>query len=383
MARETKSPRDKKKGNVWLGKDEKWHWEVVLTRRDGTAFRKHGSRKTEKQALASRDTAFEEFNRNEGANDQGWTIQSWGEHCLEQIWPNELKGTTLDNYRHWLTTQIFKPLGRIRIDEITVPQLQVFFNKLRKDKTEKTAVRVKTALASSLSRAMRQGFITTNPCRAVKISTTTGIQDELDVTKRILSADEMKKLARVGEGTSMFWPVLLGTRFGLRFGECLGLKWKHVDVDRKVIRIRQQVQQIRGQGLSEVSPKTKSGNRNVPIPSDLLSLFVEGKAVSRTTGVEWVCHREGRPYSAQNGSVLIKRFVIEAGFDGSDGQPVPTHHDFRSSFLTYLANHSNGGQGVKPHVLMKLAGHSKLQTTMQYYITATEDDVREAMELMS
>ena len=94
-----------------------------------------------------------------------------------------------------------------------------------------------------------------------------------------------------------------------------------------------------------------------------------------------LCLRNGISYSAQNGSVLLKEFVIAAGFDGSDGKPIPTHHDFRSSFLTLLANSHNGGQGIKPHVLMLIAGHSKLQTTMQYYIRATDDDVRAAMEL--
>lgn len=359
----------------------RWEWEVVLTRRNGTLFRKHGSRASEKDAIASRDGAFAEFNRNEGANQRGWTIQTWSEHCLSEIWPNELAPTTVDNYRHWLTTRVFKKIGGVRIDEITAPVLQVFFNDLKKSDGIHVGVRVKTAVASSLTRAMNQGLISVNPCRAAKIKDMAVIEDELELAKRILTPDEMDRLVDAAKETPMFWPVLLGMRFGLRFGECLGLEWKHVDIENRVIRIRQQLQSVVGKGLMVVRPKSLAGNRDLPIPEDLIGVFRAAMPQDYSQKSTRLCLRNGVSYSAQNGSVLIKEFVIAAGFDGSDGKPVPTHHDFRSSFLTLLANSSNGGQGVKPQVLMKIAGHSKLQTTMQYYIRATDDDIRSAMEL--
>jgi integrase len=380
MARAKPSSKDKNR-NVWLDKLGKWQWEVSLTRRDGTEFRKHGSRKSEKDAMASRDKAVAEFNRNEGANQRGWTIQSWSEHCLDEIWPNELAPTTVDNYRHWLTTRVYKKIGSIRVDAISVPTLQIFFNTLKKNDGIHVAIRVKTAVASSLTRAMNQGLLSVNPCRAVKIKDKSKIEDELEVAKRILTTEEMDRIVEAAKDSDMFWPVLLGMRFGLRFGECLGLEWKHVDIGNRVIRVRQQLQSVKGMGLLVVPPKTKAGSRDIPIPSALVPTFEVAKQRGKASKLKWVCHRNGTSYSAQNGSVMLKEFVVAAGFNGEDEKPIPTHHDFRSSFLTFLANSTNGGQGVKPHVLMRIAGHSKLQTTMQYYIRATDDDVRAAMEL--
>lgn len=377
--RKTRGPRDKKKGNVWLDGSGKWQWEVTAVRRDGTKFRRHGSRSTEKDALSARDHAFAEYNRNEGANQRGYTVKTWCEYCLDEQWPNELAETTVDAYRHWLTTRVFSKIGSARLDALTAPMLQTFLNGIKAADGQHVAVRTKTALASALTRAVGQGFITVNPCRAVKLKDRSEIEDELEVSNRILSYEEMQRLLTAAEGGIEYWPILLGVGFGLRFGECLGLEWKHVDLEKRVIRIRQQLQSVKGKGLKIVPPKTKAGKRDLPISDKLLDAFRRGWEEARRTGTRWVCHRNGTQYSVQNGSVIIKDFVVANGFNGSDGKPIPTHHDFRSSYLTYLANSANEGQGVKPHVLMRIAGHSKLQTTMAYYIRATDDDLRLAM----
>lgn len=62
-------------------------------------------------------------------------------------------------------------------------------------------------------------------------------------------------------------------------------------------------------------------------------------------------------------------------------QPVDcTHHDLRSTFLTFLANHADGGRGVRPAVLRAIAGHGKIDTTYRYYIRTNETDLQHAME---
>lgn len=68
-----------------------------------------------------------------------------------------------------------------------------------------------------------------------------------------------------------------------------------------------------------------------------------------------------------------------ASLDGANGKPVPTSHDLRSSFLTWLANYANNGLGVKPHVLMRIAGHSDLAVTMKYYVGVTDEDLASAV----
>jgi integrase len=380
VARATKSPRKGTKGNVWQGDDGRWQWEVTLIRQDGTEYRKHGARKTEALARQSRDKAFSEFNRTEGANSKGWTIRTWSEYCIADVWPNELAETTVDAYRHWLTTKVYSKLGSMRIDEVTVPVLQRFFNELKKEKTQHTATRTRVALSSALTRATQQGLIDINPCRSVSLKDLNVIDDEDDDEgKRILTPDESDALLKAAEGSYMLLPIALGLKCGLRFGECLGLEWRHCDLDEDIIRVRQQHQNVNGKGLTLRPPKTKAGKRDLSIPPSLKAMLIEARARDQAAGIKWVCHREGTPFSSQNGSTYFKAVAIKAGLDGSDEKSVPTHHDCRSTFLTFLANHANDGRGVKPHVLMKIAGHSKMETTMKYYIRASDADIKAAM----
>ena len=45
-----------------------------------------------------------------------------------------------------------------------------------------------------------------------------------------------------------------------------------------------------------------------------------------------------------------------------------TYHDFRRSCIT------NWAKALQAHVVHKLAGHSSIKTTQQYYLSVQEDD---------
>jgi integrase len=85
--------------------------------------------------------------------------------------------------------------------------------------------------------------------------------------------------------------------------------------------------------------------------------------------------------SAKKAPKFFKAVAVAAKFNAEEG--IPTHHDLRSTFLTHLANHANEGMGVKPHVLMAIAGHSSITTTMKYYVRASDGDLRAAMACVS
>ncbi|GAB6274533.1 MAG: hypothetical protein STSR0004_13960 [Peptococcaceae bacterium] len=58
--------------------------------------------------------------------------------------------------------------------------------------------------------------------------------------------------------------VSLGT--GLRRGEILGLHWNDVNLDERILHVRRGIVYVRRQGIKEELPKTKKGNRIVPLP---------------------------------------------------------------------------------------------------------------------
>lgn len=362
--------------NLWQNETTlRWHWEVSLRRKDGTVFRRAGSRKDKALAVKDRDDALTEFNNFEGRAGK-WTVKSWGEHVAESVWPQELAETTAAAYAYSLANHVYSKLGAVRLDALTVPRLQEWANAIMASTGRNAAGNAVTAFSSILTRAVEAGLIPANPARNIKLRKARASAE--DESKMILTEDQQKKLLAASVGTCMEMPVLLGLKFGLRMGECLGLRWADVDLKGKVIKVQQQAQWVRGKGTQMTDPKSKQGLRTLPIPPSLLPALTAAKQASESL---YVCTRNGAVIGGKKGSHYFKAVALAAGFNEESG--IPTHHDCRSTFLTHLANYANNGQGVKPHVLMAIAGHSSLATTMRYYIRASDDDLREAMACVS
>lgn len=370
MAATNRAPANRKESNIWQNaKTLRWHWEVTLKRPDGTEYRRAGSRKTEQEARAARDEAFGDYNRTQGRAER-WTVKSWSEHVQQSVWPEELSETSRDAYAYCLKNHIFPKLGGAKLDGLTVPVLQEWANRIVESQGRNVAANALKTLGSVLTRAVEGGFIAVNPARNVKLRKAV-IAEE---TKMILKPAQQLRLLDASKGTCMEMPVLLGLRFGMRMGECLGLRWTDVDIKKREIRICQQAQYVKGKGIQLTDPKTKQGTRIIPIPDALLATVTEAKA--QATSV-YVCVRNGKMISAKKASHFFHAIALAAEFKPEEG--IPTHHDLRSTFLTHLANDANDGLGVKPHVLMAIAGHSNLTTTMKYYIRASDADLRAAM----
>jgi integrase len=376
MAIASSLKKRKSDDNVWQNeKTLRWHWEIALARKDSTVFRRAGSRNDKSLAIKDRNEAVAEFGRFEG-RAANWTVQTWGDHVSAQVWPQELAETTADSYSYSLKNHVYSRLGLNRLDALTVPRLQEWANAVMTAHGRNVANSALTALSSVLTRAVEAGLIPANPARNVKLRKARVM--EAEESKMILTDDQQSALLQASVGTCMEMPIFLGLKFGLRMGECLGLRWTDVDLNAKVVRIKQQAQYVRGKGMQITDPKSKQGFRSLPIPPSLVSKLKESKQA--TTSL-YVCTRNGALIGAKKSSHYFNDVAVKAGFIAETG--VPTHHDCRSTFLTHLANFANNGQGVKPHILMAIAGHSSLATTMKYYIRASDDDLRAAMACVS
>ena len=72
----------------------------------------------------------------------------------------------------------------------------------------------------------------------------------------------LSKTSELWPATSPWRPLVITALFtGLRSSELRGLIWDHVDFEKKVIRVRQRADYRNKMG----SPKSKAGNRDVPL----------------------------------------------------------------------------------------------------------------------
>lgn len=374
-------------------KEKRFDFDVRLVRPDGSVFRRAGSRASEADARSARDAAYNEFNQDEGrARDSQRTarrehadsLSRWVERVLPTI-KADVAPSTFDSYRHSLENHILPRLGHMPLEEIKPLALKEHLLEISRTHSLGVASQARSALAKVMDVAAIDGRVPANPVKSVRISARQRKLFRIDraaegnTGKRWLTREEGALLLRKVRGTVAYWPVILGLRFGLRSGESMGLKWSDVDLKAKVVRVRRQAQCVTGCPRLISAPKSAAGVRDLPIATDLLVGLAKAKRRAEELGHEWVCMDAGRPLHPTHVARVVKEAVVAAGFDGTDGKPVPTSHDLRSSFLTWLANHANKGLGVKPHVLMRIAGHSDLAVTMKYYVGVSDDDLASAV----
>jgi integrase/recombinase XerD len=172
---------------------------------------------------------------------------------------------------------------------------------------------------------------------------------------QVMSPDETRRLLAVASSLKVRLLLSLGYGCGLRAGEVVRLKVKHIDSAQKIIRIEQ------SKGRKD---------RNVMLSPETLGLLREWWKARPTrwdAGVpseeRWLFpgRRPGKPMTTRQLSRLFHEAADAAGIKKS-----VTLHALRHSFATHLLE-----RGTDIRIIQALLGHDKLDTTARYTRVAT------------
>jgi site-specific recombinase XerD len=170
----------------------------------------------------------------------------------------------------------------------------------------------------------------------------------------VMSPDETRRLLAVATSLKARVLLSLGYGCGLRAGEVVRLKVKHIDSAQRIIRIEQ------SKGRKD---------RNVMLSPETVDLLRQWWKARRgfdaTTPVQerWLFpgRRPGKPMTTRQLSRLFHEAADEAGIKKS-----VTLHALRHSFATHLLE-----RGTDIRIIQALLGHDKLDTTARYTRVAT------------
>jgi site-specific recombinase XerD len=171
---------------------------------------------------------------------------------------------------------------------------------------------------------------------------------------QVMSPDEAKHLLAVASNLKARVMLSLSYGCGLRAGEVVRLKVKHIDSAQKIIRIEQ------SKGRKD---------RNVMLSPETLALLRQWWKARRgydtTTPVQerWLFpgRRPGKPMTTRQLSRLFHEAADAAGIT-----KCVTLHALRHSFATHLLD-----RGTDIRKIQALLGHDKLDTTARYTRVAT------------
>ena len=91
----------------------------------------------------------------------------------------------------------------------------------------------------------------------------------------ILDPDGITTVITKLRGHVLYVLALVALFIGLRLGEMLALKWRNVDLDGKVIRVREAAEETKAHGIRVKAPKTRAGRRDVTLPEIVVEALRE------------------------------------------------------------------------------------------------------------
>ena len=307
-----------------------------------------------------------------------------------------LKDNTFQNYKYMFNTFVRPKFGKLKISQVKKSDVKRFYNYLADERglQASTIDSIHTVLHQVFDLAVDDGYIRSNPSERVlkELKQAHCFQTEkrkaLTVAEQELFLDYLRNTPRYRHWYPIF-AVMLGT--GLRVGETTGLRWCDIDLDEGLIDVNHTLVYYshgpqKGCSFNVNTPKTKAGERVVPMLGFVKEAFLEERENQKETGISCKASVDGytdfifvnRYGDTQHLGTLnkaIRRIIRDcndAQFEKSENPEVLlphfSCHTLRHTFTTRMCE-----AGVNIKVIQDALGHADVSTTLGIYADVTKD----------
>lgn len=307
-----------------------------------------------------------------------------------------LKDNTFQNYKYMYNTFVRPKFGKLKISQVKKSDVKRFYNSLVDDRglQASTIDGIHTVLHQVFDLAVDDGYIRSNPSERVlkELKQAHCFQTEkrkaLTVAEQELLLDYLRNTPRYRHWYPIF-AVMLGT--GLRVGEATGLRWCDIDLDEGLINVNHTLVYYshgpqNGCYFNVNTPKTKAGERVVPMLGFVKEAFLEERENQKEIGISCKVSIDGytdfifvnrygetQHYGTLNKAIRrIIRDCNDAQFEKSENPKVLlphfSCHTLRHTFTTRMCE-----AGVNIKVIQDALGHADVSTTLGIYADVTKD----------
>lgn len=276
---------------------------------------------------------------------------------------------TIAGYKGLLNTRILPQLGKLKLRDITPQMLNSFFVGLEKEDVSGTySLKYYTLLHLILKTAQREQLIMINPADNIT-------PPKKDTERRpVYNSDEVALLVDALEDEPAKWRAfgLLALDTQMRRGECIGLNWSDIDMEKQLVTVRRSCAYTPGVGQYLKEPKTKSGFRTIYVNEKTLDALKAWKSEQNQMRFmlcgDWkdegavFTQFDGKRMSAQAPTKWFKKLLEKHNL------PPMNLHGLRHTGASLLVSGSADIASVSRRL-----GHSRVSTTMDIYAHAYEE----------
>lgn len=270
-----------------------------------------------------------------------------------------LRPRTRETYEAQFRIYIYPTLGKVQLGEITPRTVRAWHSGVARRSSPTMAAKAYRLLRTVLNTAVSDELIVRNPCRVA------GAGIERHAERPQINASQVFELA--DQMPDRYRALILIAGFvGLRQGELLGLRSRHLDLLHGTLTVDQQEQQLRNGELIIGPPKSEAGYRTLSLPRFLVRELEDHLTRYGTSDPD------GRVFSGVKGGPL-RRHVLQKHWDRAR-QAVDLPDGFRFHDLRHTANTLAASTGASLKELMYRMGHSSPQAALRYQHATRERD---------
>lgn len=304
------------------------------------------------------------------------TVDAWYEQWLS-LRKRSVKGSTAVNYDRVYQNHIKPVLGSMLLGEIKSVHCQMVLNVMSDQGYKSSSIRnTKEVMFNIFNYAYDNDAIPTNPCKK-SVKHNIGKDSKPREAMTISAQKTFLEYAEEDEFRDVYVFIL---QTGLRIGELNGLKWQNVDLEKRTIYVRHNLEFYKELGgWIENTPKTEAGVRTIPLTEEAIQILRRQKEKQKRVKVRQLRWKDnvflgntGEPMRDSSYNYRLERICDKAGI------PHISVHILRHTFVTRCIE-----AGMKPKTLQKLLGHANVSITMNLYVHTTEDEKRKEMDLVA
>jgi len=379
-------------------KNGKEYYRVTVTiGRDanGKLIRKEFYGKTKKEAEAKKEEYLLKLRSGLNPDLENVTFGSLMHTWLFEVARVSVKPSTFERYESLYRNYIKESeLYSLKISFMKSLQIQRYYNRLYQEgKNSKTIRSIHKLLRTFFNYAVKEGYINQNPCGNKKVVIPGSAEEKAERKIETFTDEEIEKIKEALKGHRLRALFLLAFGTGLRQGELLGLKWPDIDFKKKELKVQRTIKQVtiidengnREYKTIEQIPKTKNSIRTVPIPSSVIPVLREHRAMQIEekikAGPAYLNDIEnGYVFTTELGNTIDARNLIRAHkrLLKRAGVPYKNFHAIRHTYATKLFE-----RGVPLKVVSELLGHADVSTTANIYTHVMPKEKITAVETLN
>lgn len=308
-----------------------------------------------------------------------------------------LKDNTFSNYKYMYKMFVEPDFGKTKIVDLKRSDVRAFYNYLADERRIKvnTIDSIHTVLHQVLELCVEDDYLRYNPADNALKELKKARNFEVE-KRRALTVPEQELfesfLSKQGQ-YHRWYPIFIAMLWtGTRVGEICGLRWEDIDFDNETISINHTLVYYdkRGEercGFAINTPKTRAGERIIPMLPKVKEAFLMEKAYQEEEGIHSTAEVDGfrnfvfvnRFGNVQHQGTLnkaLRRIIRDCNFEVLDKDhsenaiilPRFSNHSLRHTFCTRLSE-----AHVNIRAIMDIMGHADSETTLQIYTEATKD----------